>query len=161
MNETRSRSMSNYDEVRLPSTDWRAYRGVLSRRIFAFLIDYAIVALLWVPAAVVVFFLGIITLGLGWMLYPALFVIVAMLYFGLTIGGPNQPSVGMNVMDLAVMRVDGRPMDFLTSIVYLVLFWLGNAVLTPFILLIGLFTDRSRLLHDLLLGTVVVRRSSL
>ena len=82
--------MSNFDEVRLPSTDWRAYRGVLSRRVFAFLIDYAIVALLWVPAAVVVFFLGIITLGLGWMLYPALFVIVAMLYFGLTIGGPNQ-----------------------------------------------------------------------
>ena len=153
--------MSNYDEVRLPSTDWRAYRGVLSRRIFAFLIDYAIVALLWVPAAVVVFFLGIITLGLGWMLYPALFVIVAMLYFGLTIGGPNQASVGMNVMDLAVMRTDGRPMDFLTSIVYLVLFWLGNAVLTPFTRLIGLFTDRSRLLHDPLLGTVVVRRSSI
>ena len=152
--------MSNIDEVRLPSTDWRAYRGVLSRRIFAFLIDYAIVALLWVPAAVVVFFLGIITLGLGWMLYPALFVIVAMLYFGLTVGGPNQASVGMNVMDLAVMRTDGRPMDFLTSVVYLVLFWIGNALLTPFILLIGLFTDRSRLLHDLLLGTVVVRRSS-
>ncbi|MBB3978863.1 putative RDD family membrane protein YckC [Rhizobium azooxidifex] len=153
--------MSNIDEARLPSTDWRAYRGVLSRRIFAFLIDYAIVALLWVPAAVAVFFLGIITLGLGWMLYPALFVIVAMLYFGLTVGGPNQASVGMNVMDLAVMRTDGRPMDFLTSIVYLVLFWIGNALLTPFILLIGLFTDRSRLLHDLLLGTVVVRRSSL
>lgn len=153
--------MSNIDEVRLPSTDWRAYRGVLSRRIFAFLIDYAIVALLWVPAAVVVFFLGIITLGLGWMLYPALFVIVAMLYFGLTVGGPNQASVGMNVMDLAVMRTDGRPMDFLTSVVYLVLFWIGNALLTPFILLIGLFTDRSRLLHDLLLGTVVVRRSSI
>ncbi|HVK89812.1 MAG TPA: RDD family protein [Mycoplana sp.] len=152
--------MSNYDGIRLPSTDWRAYRGVLSRRIFAFLIDYAIVALLWIPAAVVVFFLGIITLGLGWMLYPALFVIVAMLYFGLTIGGSNQASVGMNVLDLAVMRVDGRPMDFLTAVVYLVLFWVGNAILTPFILLIGLFTDRSRLLHDLLLGTVVVRRSS-
>ena len=150
--------MSNIDEVRLPSTDWRAYRGVLSRRIFAFLIDYAIVALLWVPAAVIVFFLGILTLGLGFFLYPALFAIVAMLYFGLTIGGPNQASVGMNVMDLAVMRTDGRPMDFLTSVVYLVLFWIGNAVLTPFIVLVGLFTDRGRLLHDLLLGTVVVRR---
>ena len=67
----------------------------------------------------------------------------------------------MNVMDLAVMRVDGRPMDFLTSVVYLALFWIGNAILTPFILLIGLFADRSRLLHYLLLGTVVVRRSSL
>ena len=51
--------------------DWRAYSGVLSRRVFAFLIDYAIVLLLCIPAAVIVFFLGVITLGLGFFLYPA------------------------------------------------------------------------------------------
>ncbi|MDX3928728.1 MAG: RDD family protein [Shinella sp.] len=147
------------DQARVPTTDWRAYRGVLSRRVFAFLIDYAIVALLWIPAAVVVFFLGILTLGLGFMLYPALFALVAMLYFGMTMGGPNQASVGMNVMGLALARVDGRPIDFLTAIVHLVLFWIANAILTPFIVLVGLFTDRGRLLHDLLLGTVIVRRS--
>ncbi|QRM54938.1 RDD family protein [Sinorhizobium sp. BG8] len=150
---------ADLDQIRVPSTDWRAYRGVLSRRIFAFLLDYAIIALLWVPAAVVVFFLGILTLGLGFFLYPALFAIVAMLYFGLTVGGANQASVGMNVMGLALARTDGRPIDFLTAIVHLVLFWIGNAVLTPFVMLIGLFTDRGRLLHDLLLGTVMVRRS--
>ncbi len=54
--------------------DWRAYSGVLSRRVFAFIIDYVIVALLCIPAAVVVFFLGIMTLGLGFLLYPVLFV---------------------------------------------------------------------------------------
>lgn len=70
--------------------DWRAYSGVLSRRVFAFLIDYAIVLLLCIPAAVIVFFLGVITLGLGFFLYPALFVIVAVLYFGMTLGGPSQ-----------------------------------------------------------------------
>jgi uncharacterized RDD family membrane protein YckC len=149
---------ANIDQTPAPTTDWRAYRGVLSRRIFAFLIDYAIVALLWVPAAVIVFFLGVLTLGLGFFLYPALFAIVAMLYFGLTMGGPSQASAGMNVMGLALARVDGRPIDFLTAIVHLVLFWIGNAVLTPFIVLVGLFTDRGRLLHDLLLGTVMVRR---
>jgi len=79
------------EDLRLPSNDWRAYQGVLSRRIFAFLLDYAIIALLWIPAAVVVFFLGILTLGLGFMLYPALFAIVAMLYFGLTVGGRDRP----------------------------------------------------------------------
>ena len=146
------------EELRLPSNDWRAYQGVLSRRVFAFLLDYAIIALLWIPAAVVVFFLGILTLGLGFMLYPALFAIVAMLYFGLTMGGPSQASAGMNVMGLMLARTDGRPVDFLTAIVHLVLFWIGNAVLTPFIVLVGLFTDRGRLLHDLLLGTVMVRR---
>jgi uncharacterized RDD family membrane protein YckC len=149
---------ADFNETRVPTTDWQAYRGVLSRRIFAFLIDYAIVALLWIPAAVVVFFLGILTLGLGFFLYPALFAIVAMLYFGLTMGGPSQASAGMNVMGLALARVDGRPVDFLTAIVHLVLFWIGNALLTPFIVLVGLFTDRGRLLHDLLLGTVMVRR---
>ncbi|MCF3642290.1 RDD family protein [Rhizobium sp. TRM95111] len=152
---------ADFDEARIPTADWRAYRGVLARRIFAFLIDYAIVALLWIPAAVVVFFFGIITLGLGFFLYPALFAIVAMLYFGLTMGGSSQASAGMSVMGIQIARTDGRPMDFLTAIVHLVLFWIGNAVLTPFILLIGLFTDRGRLLHDLLLGTVMMRRPAL
>jgi uncharacterized RDD family membrane protein YckC len=139
--------------------DWRAYSGVLSRRVLAFIVDYMIVLLLCIPAAVVVFFLGIITLGLGFMLYPALFVIVALLYFGLTLGGASQASPGMRMAGIAVARVDGKRMDFLTAMVHTVLFWLINSILTPLILLAGLFIERSRLVHDLLLGTVVVRTS--
>lgn len=137
--------------------DWRAYSGVLSRRVFAFIIDYAIVLMLCIPAAIVVFFLGIITLGLGWMLYPALFVIVALLYFGMTLGRSSQASLGMRAMGLAMARLDGRRMDFLTAVAHTIIFWVINSVLTPLILLVGLFTERSRLVHDLLLGTVVVR----
>ncbi|WP_174020109.1 RDD family protein [Agrobacterium fabrum] len=137
--------------------DWRAYSGVLSRRIFAFLIDYAIVLLLCIPAAVIVFFLGIITLGLGFFLYPALFIIVAVLYFGMTLGGPSQATPGMRAMGIAMARMDGQRIDFLLSTVHIVLFWVINSVLTPLILLAGLFTERSRLVHDFLLGTVIVR----
>ncbi|MFK3688736.1 RDD family protein [Agrobacterium tumefaciens] len=137
--------------------DWRAYSGVLSRRVFAFLIDYAIVLLLCIPAAVIVFFLGIITLGLGFFLYPALFVIVAVLYFGMTLGGPSQATPGMRAVGIAMARMDGQRIDFLMSTVHIVLFWIINSVLTPFILLAGLFTERSRLVHDFLLGTVIVR----
>jgi len=137
--------------------DWRAYSGVLSRRIFAFIVDYVIVGLLCIPAAIVLFFVSILTLGLGFLLYPALFIIVAGLYFGWTLGGPHQASLGMRAMGLAMVRVDGRPMDFLTAIVHLALFWILNSVLTPLILLAGLFIERSRLVHDLLLGTVIVR----
>ncbi len=139
--------------------DWRAYSGVLSRRVFAFILDYLIVLLLCIPAAVIVFFLGIITLGLGFMLYPALFVIVALLYFGMTLGGPSQASPGMRAMGITLMRMDGRRMDFMTAMVHTVLFWLINSVLTPLILLVGLFTEKSRLVHDMLLGTVIVRTS--
>lgn len=137
--------------------DWRAYSGVLSRRIFAFLIDYAIVLLLCIPAAVIVFFLGVITLGLGFFLYPALFVIVAVLYFGVTLSGPSQASPGMRAMGIVMARMDGRRIDFLLATVHIALFWIINSVLTPLILLAGLFTERSRLVHDFLLGTVMVR----
>ncbi|WP_421366933.1 RDD family protein [Agrobacterium tumefaciens] len=137
--------------------DRRAYSGVLSRRIFAFLIDYAIVLLLCIPAAVIVFFLGVITLGLGFFLYPALFVIVAVLYFGVTLSGPSQASPGMRAMGIAMARMDGRRIDFLLATVHIALFWIINSVLTPLILLAGLFTERSRLVHDFLLGTVMVR----
>ena len=137
--------------------DWRAYSGVLSRRVLAFIIDYLIVLLLCIPAAVVVFFLGIITLGLGFMLYPVLFIVVALLYFGLTLGGPSQASPGMRAVGIAMARLDGKRVDFLTAVAHTAIFWIINSVLTPLILLAGLFIERSRLVHDLLLGTVVVR----
>lgn len=149
-------SFENQPVVAAPD-DWRAYSGVLSRRIFAFIIDYMLVLLLCIPAAVVVFFLGVLTLGLGWFLYPALFVIVALLYFGMTVGGRAQASPGMRAVGIAMMRLDGRRIDFLTAVVHMVLFWILNSVLTPLILLAGLFVERSRLVHDLLLGTVMVR----
>jgi uncharacterized RDD family membrane protein YckC len=139
------------------SASWRAYQGVLSRRMFGFLVDYIIVALLMIPAAVVVGFVGILTLGLGFMLYPVLFFIVAGLYFGLTIGGAAQATPGMRAMGLRMRRTDGQPIDFMVALIHLVLFWILNAVLTPLILLAGLFTNHSRLVHDLLLGTEMVR----
>jgi uncharacterized RDD family membrane protein YckC len=40
-----------------------------------------------------------------------------------------------------------------------VLFWISISVLSPFVLLIGLFNGRRRLLHDMLLGTVVINNS--
>ena len=141
----------------VPTEDWRAYSGVLSRRVFAFVIDYIIVALLCIPAAVIVFFLGVLTLGLGFALFPAIFVIVAILYFGMTLGSSAQATPGMRAAGIAMARTDGRRIDFLISTVHIVLFWVINSILSPLILLAGLFTERSRLVHDLLLGTVIVR----
>ncbi|HLP67976.1 MAG TPA: RDD family protein [Rhizobium sp.] len=137
--------------------DWRAYSGVLSRRVFAFIVDYLIIALLWIPAAVLVFFVGILTLGLGFLLYPILFFIVAGLYFGISLAGPFQATPGMRAMGIAMVRLDGRKIDFVTAIAHLALFWILNSVLTPLILLAGLFTERSRLVHDFLVGTATIR----
>jgi len=137
--------------------DVRVYEGVLSRRMMAFVIDYMLVALLTLPFAVLVFVLGIVTLGLGWALFSILFPAVALIYVWNTLGGPNQATVGMRMMGVRLERLDGRPIDGLVAVVHTVLFWAGNVLLTPLILLAALFLERKRTVHDLLLGTVVTR----
>jgi uncharacterized RDD family membrane protein YckC len=137
--------------------DTRVYEGVRTRRIFAFIIDYCIIALLLIPFAILVAILGVLTLGLGWMLFSILGPAVALLYVWNTLGGSNQATVGMKMMGIRLDRLDGRPVDGLIAVVHTVLFWAGNVILTPLILLATLFLDRKRTVHDLLLGTVVTR----
>jgi uncharacterized RDD family membrane protein YckC len=137
--------------------DVRAYDGVRTRRVFAFLIDYLIVGLLLIPFAILVFLLGLLTFGLGWSLFAVLGPAVALLYVWNTLGGRNQATTGMRIMGIRLDRLDGMPVDGMLAVVHSVLFWAGNVVLTPLILLVTLFSDRKRALHDLLLGTVVTR----
>ena len=137
--------------------DVRAYDGVRTKRILAFVIDYVIVALLTIPFAILVFFLGLLTLGLGWMLFGILVPAVAILYIWNTLGSADQATTGMKMMGIRLDRLDGRPIDGLTAVVHSVLFWAGNVILSPLVLLVTLFSDRKRTLHDLLLGTVVSR----
>ncbi|TKT81412.1 RDD family protein [Aquamicrobium sp. LC103] len=137
--------------------DMRVYDGVRTRRVMAFLIDYLIVGLLLIPFAILVFLLGIITLGLGWALFGVLAPAVALIYVWNTLGGINQATLGMQMMGIRLERLDGRPVDGMLAIVHSVLFWAGNVLLTPLILLATLFLDRKRTVHDLLLGTVVTR----
>ena len=40
-----------------------------------------------------------------------------------------------------------------------VLFWVSVSFLSPLVLLVGLFNGRRRLLHDVVLGTVVINSS--
>ena len=137
--------------------DIRVYEGVLSRRMMAFVIDYVLVALMTVPFAILVFVFGVFTLGLGWALFSVLFPAVALIYIWNTLGGASQATVGMRMMDIRLERLDGQPIDGLVAVVHTVLFWAGNVLLTPLILLATLFLERKRTVHDLLLGTVVTR----
>lgn len=137
--------------------DLRAYEGVRTRRALAFLLDYLIVGLLLVPFAILVALLGLLTFGLAWSLFTVLAPLVAIVYVWTTLGGPHQATSGMRMMGIRLERLDGRPIDGMTAVVHSVLFWAANVILSPLVLLVTLFSDRKRTLHDLLLGTVVVR----
>ncbi len=133
------------------------YDEVVTRRVFAFLFDWTVVALLSLIAGIIVFFLGIVTLGLAWLLYGGIFPLVGLVYTAFTLGGPSQATPGMRIFGLRIARLDGRVLDPLWGAMHSVLFWVGNMILTPFIPLVALFTARKQTVHDLLLGTVVVR----
>ncbi|MBI5262242.1 MAG: RDD family protein [Bradyrhizobium sp.] len=138
------------------------FRGVVTRRVIAFFIDVLVLA---VPVILAVLFIGVfglVTLGLGWVLFwlvsPAS-VIWAVVYYGACIGGPHSATLGMRLMDLEVRTWYGAPGYFVLGAMHAVLFWISVSVLTPFVLLVGLFNARRRLLHDIVVGTVVVNNS--
>lgn len=138
------------------------FRGVLTRRVFAFLIDLVVLSVPVILACVFIAVFGVVTLGLGWALFwlvsPAS-VIWALIYYGASLGGPHSATLGMRVMDLELRTWYGAPSYFVLGAMHAVLFWISISVLSPLVLLVGLFNGRRRLLHDIVLGTVVINSS--
>jgi uncharacterized RDD family membrane protein YckC len=138
------------------------FRGVLTRRVFAFLIDLLILSVPIVVAVLFIAVFGLVTLGLGWALFwlvsPAS-VVWAIVYYGMTLGGPHSATVGMRVMDLEMRTWYGEPSYFLLGATHAVVYWISVSILSPLVLLVGLFNGRRRLLHDIILGTVVINTS--
>jgi len=126
------------------------------------LIDFIIISVPVVLAAMFIFAFGIVTLGLGWALYwllPPASVIWAIVYFGVTLGGERSATIGMRVMDLEMRTWYGAPAYFVLGAVHAIAFWFSVSALTPFILLVCFFNERRRLLHDIVLGTVVINNA--
>jgi len=145
-----------------PDLNPELFEGVLSRRIVAFVIDFVLMAVPVILAAMIIFVFGIVTLGFGWALYwllPPASVVWAIVYFGLGVSGERSATIGMRVMDLEMRTWYGAPAYFVLGAVHVILFWISVSALTPFILLVVFFNRRKRLLHDILLGTVIVNNA--
>jgi uncharacterized RDD family membrane protein YckC len=148
-----------YDPVANPEL----FEGVLARRCLAFLVDVTIIAVPVLFAAVFIFIFGLVTLGLGWALYwllsPAT-AIWAIAYYGFTFGSPASATIGMRVMDIEMRTWYGAPAYFVLGAVHAIVYWVSVSFLTPFILLVAFFNERKRLLHDMLVGTIVINNSN-
>jgi uncharacterized RDD family membrane protein YckC len=144
-----------YDPVASPEL----FEGVLARRLVAFFIDLVIVVVPIMLAALFILLFGLITFGLGWVLFwllsPAA-VIWALCYYGLTFGSEASATIGMRIMDLEMRTWYGAPAYFVLGAVHAVVYWITISALTPLILIVGFFNERRRLLHDMLVGTVVI-----
>jgi uncharacterized RDD family membrane protein YckC len=138
------------------------FRGLLTRRVFAFLIDLVVLSVPVILGYIFIFVFGIVTLGLGfilfWLAWPAT-IVWAIVYYGASIGGPHSATMGMRAMDLELRTWYGAPGYFVLGACHAVLYWVSISFLTPLVLLVGLFNGRRRLLHDIILGTVVINSS--
>ncbi len=146
-----------------PALQPEYFVGVLSRRVMAFVVDVIIITAPLVLAVLFISVFGLLTLGLGWGLFfllsPAT-VIWPIVYYGMTLGGPHSATVGMRAMGLEMRTWYGSPTYFVLGAVHAILFWVSVSFLTPLVLLVALFNDRRRLLHDLVMGTVVVNNEA-
>ena len=142
-----------------PATMPELFEGVLARRVVAFVIDVIVIAVPVLLAVVFIFVFGLVTFGLGWTLYWLLSpstVIWALLYYGLCFGSPASATIGMRIMDLEMRTWYGAPAYFVLGAVHAVVYWITVSALTPLVLVVGFFNERGRLLHDILVGTVVI-----
>ncbi|HRO00736.1 RDD family protein [Nitrobacter sp.] len=135
------------------------FRGVLARRFFAFLIDLLVLSIPVIIGVIFIAMLGIITLGFGWALFwlvsPAS-LIWAVFYYGASLGGRHSATIGMRAMGLEMRTWSGERSYFVLGAMHAILFWISVSIFTPLILMVSLFNNRRRMLHDMLLGTVII-----
>ena len=139
------------------------YDGVLMRRSLAFMLDIVIatilssVLMLATCAAAMtatIFTLGFISIPV--LLLPAM--IVHGLFATFMIGGDRAATWGMRAFGLRVVRQDGGRVDNIQAFMMVAMYFATTAIQFP-VLAVGLFTARNRLLHDLVSGTLVLRRN--
>jgi len=144
-----------YDPVANPEL----FDGVLARRVVAFLIDFLILSIPVVFVSMFIFVIGIVTFGLGFLIYGLLWpamVIWAVCYYGFTLGSPASATIGMRAMDIEMRTWYGAPAYFVLGAVHAVVFWVTVSMITPLVLVVCLFNERGRCLHDMLVGTIVI-----
>jgi uncharacterized RDD family membrane protein YckC len=142
-----------------PVTNPELFEGVVARRIVAFLIDFLILSLPVVFVSMFIFVVGIVTFGLGFFLYGLLWpgmVVWAVVYYGMTLGSASSATIGMRIMDIEMRTWYGAPAYFVLGSVHAVVFWITVSAVTPLVLVVSLFNERRRCLHDFLVGTIVI-----
>jgi len=135
------------------------FEGLLARRVVAYIIDLIILAAITFATLIVGIIGGIVTLGAAFFALPFAIPIAIAFYYGATLGSVQRATIGMRIMDIVLTPTRGAPLNGVRAFIHPVVFWLTCWFLTPFSFLFALFSPRRELLHDMIVGTLMVRRS--
>jgi uncharacterized RDD family membrane protein YckC len=154
---------ARWDEATSPTGGYAGYappsskEGVIFKRIIAYIIDVIILTVVSYATATL---LIILTLGLAFFVIGGVIIALALWYHTFFIGR-NAATPGMALIGLEVRDImTDKPPSYGQAFVATATFYLSIVMTFWIVLLVPLFTHRNRTVHDLISGTVVVRRSS-
>jgi uncharacterized RDD family membrane protein YckC len=141
-----------------PAAVPEAYEGVLLRRVLAYFVDLCVIGVLAVLFWIVFAMLWVLSLGLLGPILWFLFGLIPLAYHTLLLSGPRSATIGMRLFDLELRSVTGERPGFLQALAQTALFYITVGATCSLILLVALLNRHRRTLHDLLAGTIMVRR---
>jgi uncharacterized RDD family membrane protein YckC len=142
-----------------PATFPELFDGVLLRRAVACVIDIALIVALTSMLFIVGLVFSLVTFGLGIVALPFIIPAAIIVYYSVTLGSRMRATIGMWMLDIVLTPTRGRPLDGLKILIHPICFWITCWIAWPISLLIALFTPRREMVHDLITGTLMVRRS--
>ncbi len=134
------------------------FEGVLSRRAMAYIVDILILIGIAIVYHLASGLIGLLSFGLLYGPLVALAALVPVAYHTLTIGGPQSATIGMRLFGLEVRVWNGGRPGYLQALLHTIVFFFSIGITGGLILLVPLFHNRHRCLHDIICGTLVVRR---
>lgn len=142
-----------------PASAPELFENVLPRRAMAFLIDSIIMIFVATLVTIIGAVAGFFTLGLAWVALPVVIPLVILGYYAGTLGSHSRATIGMQAMDLVLTPTRGAPLDGWKILIHPLVFWITVWLAWPVSLVIALFTPRREMVHDLIAGTLMLRRS--
>ena len=148
-----------YDPIANPEL----FDGVLTRRFVAFVIDLIIIGLPVAAAALFILVFGLSPSALAgccsgcFRRHPWCGHCSTMA--PRSVARPR-PTLGMRAMEIEMRTWYGAPAYFVLGAVHAIVYWVSVSLLTPFIVVVGFLNSRKRLLHDMLVGAVIINNNA-
>ncbi len=139
-----------------PDLDPQFYEGVPMRRLAAWLVDLVVVLIVGVPLALL---FGLMTLGFGLALFPAIVGGTGFVYRVLTLAS-GSATWGMRFTGLEFRRHDGTRLDLLFALLHTAITAVCFGVVVLQMISCGtvLWTRYRQSLADIILGTTAINR---
>jgi uncharacterized RDD family membrane protein YckC len=134
------------------------FSDVVFKRILAHLVDTAILLAVMAPLGFFMVVTAIASFGLLVLPFAFAFLALRFLYYVGFTAGTKSATPGMRLLGIELRTIAGGRPDFLQAFLRLTVYYVLVGLLTPLVLLVALFNDQRRALHDMVSETVVVNR---